>query len=322
MRAGRIGHPGFRGLVTVLSLTSCLAFSVAAQDAAVERDDRRETDEDGAQRLTYPIKLVRPPKVGQRYTITAEGAMLRNAVFRINGRKADETEEGFGVQLEGTVEVLGVNKDGEEAKVACAVKRCVRITPDGEQPLVPAGRVVTATGGKEKTEFALDEGKLSEEAAEALEVVLSMGEEDGFNDDRIYGTRQRQPVGRAWEMDRNAAAEEAGDEGVRFELRDVSGSLKIERIETVNGLECLRIGGVTEIKRFTAQAPPDMKFERGSLKARYWGLYPTDAALPTQGESSSVIYKATYTGTNRDGDEVTIDSRVQRAVEMKRTFTK
>src|SRR4051812_17267263 len=100
-----------------------------------------------AQTPDYEIKLARPAKVGQRYTIKAEGAMARTTTYTLDGKEAEPINDGFGVQLEGTVEVLAVNKDGEEGKAACTVTKCVRITPEGEKAVVPAGWVVTATGG-------------------------------------------------------------------------------------------------------------------------------------------------------------------------------
>jgi hypothetical protein len=184
----------------------------------------------------YEIKLVRPVKVGQKYTLTAEGASLRKTKITIGDQKqkpAATDEDGFGVRLEGTVEILAVNSDGEEGKSACTVDKCVRITPQGESELVPKGRVITAAGGKDDTTFTLDQGELSPEASAALELILRMGEEDGYNDDRIYGTTQRQPVGGSWPLDPKAAAEEAKQDGVVFEAKDITGALKLEAIESV-----------------------------------------------------------------------------------------
>src|SRR4051812_35957460 len=76
----------------------------------------------------YEIKLVRTPNVGQKYTLIAEGAVERKTTVINRGEKSPAEEDGFGVHLEGTVEVLAVNKDGEEGKVTCKVIKCTRLT--------------------------------------------------------------------------------------------------------------------------------------------------------------------------------------------------
>lgn len=274
-----------------------------------------------AQTPDYEIKLVRPPKVGQKYKLTVDGAMTRTATISVGERKV-VNEDGFGVRLEGVAEVMEVNKDGEEAKVSLRVGKLTRITADGETELLPANRVVTATGGKTETTFASDQGELSEETKEALDLVLPMGEEDGYSDDTIYGTKKRQPVGGSWDLDAKAAAAEAKDDEVLFDAKDITGSLKLEKVEKVDGVECLFIAGTTEIKHFTAKAPEKMTMERGSLKAKYSGTYPVDGTTGTIAETMSVTHHAVFKGQQDDGAESKIDSRVQRATEMKRTWLK
>jgi hypothetical protein len=268
----------------------------------------------------YEIKLVRPPAVGQKYTMTAEGAIVRASTLKLDGREARKTDNGYGVRLEGTVEVLAVNADGEEGKATCTVVKCVRTTRDGETELVPAGRVITAEGGKADTTYSLDQGELPDDVKEALRLVFRMGEEDGYNDDKIYGTAQRQPVGGSWPLDPKLASEEAKADEMVFDPADISGSLSIEKVERVGDVECLRIGGTTEIKKFTAKPPTGMTFETGSLKAKYSGLFPVDTKLGVLAETMSVTQSATLRGKTNAGQDAVIESKVQRATEMSRKF--
>jgi hypothetical protein len=179
---------------------------------------------------------------------------------------------------------------------------------------------VTAEGGKEDTTFTVDQGELTDEAKEALELVFRMGEEDGFNDDKIYGTAQRQAVGTSWPVNAQAASDEAKADKFEFEPADITASLTVEKVEKVGDVECLRIGGQTEIKRFKAEAPANMTFDSGSLKAKYSGLFPVDVNVGALAETMSVNHTVTYRGKNEAGQETVIESKVQRAVEMKRTF--
>ena len=268
----------------------------------------------------YEIKLLRPPTVGQKYTMTVEGAIVRTATVKLNGQEVRKTNDGYGVRLEGTVEVRAVNADGEEGKATCTVAKCVRITREGETPLVPAGRVVTAQGSKDETTYTIDQGELSDDVKEALRIVFRMGEEDGYTDDKIYGTTQRQPVGGSWPLDAKAASEEAKADEMIFDPADISGSLSIEKVEKVDDVECLRIGGLTEIKKFTAKPPMGMTFDTGSLKAKYSGLFPVDTNIGVLTETMSVTQSATFSGKNDAGQDAVVESKVQRATEMSRKF--
>jgi hypothetical protein len=218
-----------------------------------------------AQGIDYEVKLVRVPKVGQKYSLTADGAMTRRTSYTVGGEPAGVVNDGFAIHLEGTVEVLEVNKDGEESKSACTLSKCVRITAEGEAELLPAGRVVTATGGKTDTTFAVDKGELTPEAIATLDLVLRLGEDDGYNDDRIYGTTKRQPVGGTWEVDAKAASDEAKGDDVKFEPSDITGSLKVDAVEKVDDVECLKISGDTTIKSFAVAPPEGMTLDRASL---------------------------------------------------------
>lgn len=275
-----------------------------------------------AQTPDYEIKLVRPPKIGQKYNLAIDGAMTRHVTFTA-GEEKKATDDGFGVHLEGLVTVVEVNKDGEEAKATCKVTKFTRFTPGGETELLPAGRVITATGGKSDTSYALDnKDELTDDVKEALDLVLPMGEDDGYNDDRIYGTKKRQHVGDSWPLDAKASSDEAKDDDVHFDPKDCTGSLKLEKLETIDGVECLLIAGSTEIKQLTTKAPEKMTFDKGSLKAKYSGTYPVDTSIGTLAETMSVTHTATFKGKNAEGKETVIDSKVQRATEMKRTFLK
>src|SRR4029079_2939465 len=101
-----------------------------------------EPDKDKA----YEVKLARPIKVGMKYHITTDGALVRETTISRAGVTAKQPDDGFGVHLEGTVEVLALDQIGEEAKVSIAIDKCARITSAGENDLIPKGKVLIAEG--------------------------------------------------------------------------------------------------------------------------------------------------------------------------------
>src|SRR5687767_15391575 len=102
-----------------LRLIPCLLIACAAAEA-----------QDAAKDAAYEVKLHRPLKVGTKYALTADGAVVRQATLKRGFVTQKQPEEGFGVRLEATVEVLALDEIGEEAKLACTVEKCTRITPE------------------------------------------------------------------------------------------------------------------------------------------------------------------------------------------------
>lgn len=301
-----------------------LLFAVCLTAGPPARADDRKPAEQATDKR-YPIKFVRPVTVGTKYHYVADGAILQRMKMTVGGKPGRSSEDGHGIHVEGTVEVLAVNDEGEEAKVACKLDKCVRMTGEDEKELIPAGRVVTAVAGKEKTTFTLDEGAISKEAEEALDLVLRLPEDDGYTDDDVYGTKEPQKVGASWPVNAEAMAKSAEDEDVKVDPKDVGGSLKLEAIETVEGVECLKISGSLSVKRLIPKAPeglpPGTKVVNGSMDARFSGLFPTDLSKGSLSESMSMVMSNTLKREADDqGPEFVIETTLQRAVEMKRKF--
>src|SRR4051812_30180911 len=75
----------------------------------------------------YPIHLTRPDKVGDRFSITAQGALLRETAMQLGKVSRTITQDGYGVHLDGSVEVLAVRPDGRASEVSLTVKKCTGI---------------------------------------------------------------------------------------------------------------------------------------------------------------------------------------------------
>lgn len=301
-------------LIALLSALLVVAFAPALRADEPKHDAK-----------SYPIKFVRPTKPGDRYRYTADGALLQKAKSTVAGQRGGESEGGFGVHLEGTVEVLEVSKTGEEAKVTCTVTKCVRQTAEGDGELIPAGRVVTATAGADKTTFSLDQGTLSDEARDALDLVLRLSDDDGFTDDDMYGPGEPKRVGDTWPLHADAVAKGAEHQHVKIDPADVSGTLKLEGVQTVNGVECQKIAGTIKVKRLVATStenlPAGVKVADGSMEGRFSGFFPTDLSKGSVAESMSMVMNTTLKrDAGREGPEMTIETTTRRAVEVKRDF--
>lgn len=293
-------------------------------------DDKKPDDEKKSDGRAFEIRLAREIKVGDKYAATCDGAMTRRLKVTGGGQVQEQPEEGFGVHLEATVEVLALDSIGEEAKVSCTVDRCTRITTEGETELLKKGTVFIAEGKGKDTVFSLkDGGELSKDAKEALDLVISLDTNDTVTDDQMFGTKEKKKVGESWPADAKAVAEDAKRVNVTIDPADVEGSFKIDGVEQAQGVECLRLSGNLKVKKLTRKADEDKEngglpegfaVDGGSMESKYAGLFPVDVSKGSLAESASMAFVTHIKGKGPDGGEVTIDNRVQRAVEMKRRF--
>lgn len=285
----------------------------------------------GAEEKAYEIKLARPIKVGTKYALTADGALVRQVTLNRGGVTQKQPDDGYGIHLEATVEVVALDEIGEEAKLACTVDKCNRITSEGETEIVPKGKVLIAEGKGKDTHFSLkDGGELTKEASEALELVISLDTNDKLTDDDLLGTKDKKKPGESWPVTSENIAKDSDRVGVVVKPQDVEGSFRLDGLEKVGDIECLKLSGNLKVKDLVTKAdeneddglPEGFVVEGGSMEAKYTGLFPVDSSIGSLAESASMTFVTHIKGKGGAGndDVVTVESRVQRAVEMKRRF--
>ena len=283
----------------------------------------------GADDKTYDIKLARPVKVGTKYAITTDGALVRETTIKRGAVTQKQPEDGYGVHLEGTVEVLALDEIGEESKVAITVDKCTRITSEGETELVPKGKVLLAEGQGKDTRFSLrGGGELTKDATDALDLVISLDTNDTLTDDDLLGTKDKKKVGQSWPVTSENVAKDSERVGVVVKPGDVEGSFRIDGLEKKDDVECLKLSGNLKVKNLVTKAdeneddglPEGFVVEGGSMEAKYAGLFPVDSSVGSLAESASMTFVTHVKGKGGGDDVVTVESRVQRAVDMKRRF--
>ena len=279
----------------------------------------------------YEIRIARKIDVGTKYHLTADGALIRQMTVTSGGVVKRQPDDGFGIHLEGTVEVLALDAIGEEAKVACTVEKCMRITSKGQAELVPAGKVIIAEARGKDTHFSIKDGaELPKDASEALDLAISLDSGDELNDDELFGTKEKQRVGGAWPVNREGVSKDAERVGVVVKPEDVEGSFRLEGLEKAGDVECLKLSGSLKMKKLMRKddeddgLPEGFAVETGSMDAKYGGLFPVDPAMGSLAESASMSFVTTIKSKAGAGGapEVTVESKVQRAAEMKRRFLK
>lgn len=298
-----------RSLLPMIWLT-CMAV-MAGPDAALAQE--------------YEIRLHRPETVGSKFRFSGEGAMMRKTSITIAGQPKEQPEEGVGIRLEGVIEVLAVTPKGKVSKLSCTVEKCVS-EGDAPQELVPAGKVIIAEATDSRTQFSLNEGELSPEASQSLELLFSLAADDErATDDEIFGTTAKQSVGGTWPLNAERAAKDFATEKVTVSPENISGTLQLVGVEQVEGVECLNLTGRVSAKDLkppedAAQGLPEgVKAQAGSLDYRFGIKLPVDPALHAVEETMSARHKVVFAG---EAPPIKLETTIVRAATVKRTPVK
>lgn len=234
----------------------------------------------------YTIKLDRPDKVGETYTISATGKATQGVVFDIPGKPPQKQENSFTIQLQGTIKVSTVDEQsGESSRIDCIVSKCLK---DG-QPLVEPGTVLTAENKTGKTEYSANGAPVAPTTAQALELVL-YAHQPGRppTNDSVFGNHEPQKLGAVWPINREAAAREASQSGLPVAKESISGEAKLVAMKKVDGVQALQVEATMNVKRISGTMPDGSEIESGTITAHYGGFFPIDEARREISEAQSM----------------------------------
>jgi hypothetical protein len=272
----------------------------------------------------YEIRLDRPDVVGDKFKISAEGAMIRRAAVVLDEKRREQDPVGMGIKLEGTLEVLAVTPKGKMTKLSVTVDQCARVSGPDESELLPKGSVIIAEADGDDTKFSLKDGELKPEASGLLELLFHLSADDArATDDELFGTKEKQPVGGEWPMNAKRAAEDYVAEGVKVDPADVNGTVKLEGVEKAGDTERLKLSGRMTVKKLQPKKPRLAELpngqEVGSTDFHFMLKVPRDPDDRSGEESISARHKMTSTGTLPGGKTVRQEMTLERATQMKRT---
>lgn len=265
-----------------LALVTCLALSGLARAA------------DG-----YAIKLVRPAKVGQRYEVQVTGTLGETTITALKGQAAPQ-DRNLKVELTATAQVLETDDRGREVRIAYTVRKCERNLDGQTSEVIAPGTVITVLNEGGRKQFLLKEGTLAAEARSSLDLVLHVHTGD-TDDDDLFGTRARQPVGGSWAVDREAAAKILGPMFPGIQASNVVGSASFSGLQQTNGVECLTVTGQLKVDGIKLPTPPDMDLSRAKSEMRFMALLPADGSRGRLAERSEIDLSLNFTG--RPGSE-------------------
>src|SRR4051812_49015493 len=117
----------------------------------------------------YAIRLTRPMKAGQSYAWSADSTVINtlpvpapaSASQNAAAAAPATVTDTVSVHLEGVVQILNVDKDGEVTERACPVQECPARTAKERKTVVQPGRVILVEAGKWKPKLTATSGNFT-----------------------------------------------------------------------------------------------------------------------------------------------------------------
>lgn len=262
----------------------------------------------------YKIKLHRPEKVGDTYTISATGDSKSVLTIDAGAGAPKKQESAFTVSLDGTVQVLEVNPSGIATRLSFTVAKCLR----DDKPLFDKGTVIVAGNPKGQKLFTINGEPVPADAADALGLILQPHGPGQTDDDTVFGTEKPQKVGGTWPITTEAAADRlAKDAGLEVKKEDITGAVKLAAVKQEAGKEALQV----EIDMNVANARggrPDggQKIDHADYEFHMSGLFPADPKAKLLGQNLAMKAKFHATVQGRDGKEVSLNVSAEQNARM------
>jgi hypothetical protein len=282
-----------RGALLIAFAVACLqGMSAGAAPAGADDDEapaRGAAPARGGR--AYPIRLTRPFKVGQQFRWNADATVINSIPAPAAAAQAPAVAETVSLHLDGVVQILAVDRDGECTEMACTVDECTARTSKEKKVVVRQGRVILIEAGKWKSKLTAAAGTLTIEDDVLLRSVLSLPRVDDTSDDDLFGSPRPQAVGESWNLRPDQMVRSWGWAGYKLKPQQISGSVKVKSAETVDGVECVRVTGRARIEHFLPPAldvPEGLQIEDATCEIKFTRLLPADPSLPAVQDSHSV----------------------------------
>jgi hypothetical protein len=252
----------------------------------------------------YKIKLHRPEKVGDTYTISAAGDS--KSVLTIDAPGGPKKQEAaFTAKAAGTVRVLAVSESGLATKLSLTVEQCLR----DDKPLFDKGTVINVENAKGKKLYTVNGEPISPEAAEALALLVQAHRTEQQDLDTSFGTTDPQKVGSTWPVNAPAAAADLGKGGgLEMQPEDVTGTVKLAAVKQMGGKEALQVDMDVHLANAHGGLPGSpQKIDHGDYDYHVSGLFPTDPNAKMLSQDLSMKARFHATVQTPGGKEVSLN---------------
>jgi hypothetical protein len=227
---------------------------------------------------TYPVRLERPCKKGERYRISGSASSSQKRTLTAEGKVLTETQ-GFNAEFGADGTAVELASDGKLIKEALTINY-LRVHKDGNtrQPF-PKGTVVVAAVENGHRVFRVAGQPVDKQFEELLDMLTEVSSSQGGpSEDEIFGTAEPRKVGDSWSVNTAAAIKSLyEDTKIVASQEDTHGVVTIEKKTACGNEDCLLISGRLDSDLITIEMD-ELKVDSGESHLRFSETYPVDTA--------------------------------------------
>jgi hypothetical protein len=274
----------------------------------------------------YPVRFVRADKTGQKtaHEVTLEKTVTRTKVVVGDPKAAVAdplTSQRLVITAQFTREVVEASNSDHPVRLLVTFQKLVLAQQDkAARAVLPAGTQVRATAYKgDSLVFEAVPSETGPAAAlddVSLAMLGMLVQIPDASDDECFGTQDKKGAGSAWPVNQEALGKTLlGGADSRSTPDSVTGSVKVEKIEKVDGAECVvvALSYASTYKPAAQEVSMDVKDMGSKLMGTCRLVAPVDGVSPLRGKSSDVTSTAlTHVLAPSNTVEVKLQSRTKR----------
>lgn len=271
----------------------------------------------------YAVRLTRPVKVGEKFAFSADATVVQTMTANMSGQTRTYQPRSISVHFEGTELIVAVSPRGEPTQAEYTVTQCTAREGKQQLTVIQPGRVVTVEAGKWKSKMDVDQGAFTIQDEMIVRSVLSLRNTEQASDDECFGADKPQKVGDAWPVRADALVRSyASAPGLKPKKPNVSGTIKLANVETVDGVPCVKVQGKAKVEHFLppgTDLPDGSRVQDATFEYKFTKLLPVDPAgtCVSDSHSSNVQVKLRVDDPSI-GSDILVEGRLLRTVGVRR----
>lgn len=268
----------------------------------------------------YEIRFSRPDTVGKKYRLTAEFSKQNLMTVSKGGNVLQKKNDTVEATLQAVVTIDKVDKEGHALAKTVTIEKFV---DDTETVLLKKGTVVTAQTLEGKTIYRIGDKPLEKKTRDILGDIIKTRTRKSLDDDEVFGSKKRRKVGESWPMNAKAAIKDL-KATMKMEVEGVSGTVKLQGVETCQGQECLNIRVKMKIDKIKSLPDSEafekqgLKLQSADLQIKLGGLLPVDVKGDAPKRDMSMTMNMTIVGVK--GAVTGIEMKITTKMSAKETY--
>jgi hypothetical protein len=231
----------------------------------------------------YELRMSRPAKVGDREQKTGKFSEVSKMVILVADKPIKSEQTEINIEYTAEAEVLEVGPNGKPTSRRLKLTKFAGDLNGKPATQLAAGDEIVVTrkaGGPEGKEMTVNKTPATREQAKLISGFVGVGAAGETTDDEVFGTEKRIKAGDEWKVNPEKAAKQMGETGFTgLDPAGVKGSAKFIGVSPIEGMPCLHVRGVYEIKGSgmgLPNVPPGVKVSKLVSKVQTEGYFPVD----------------------------------------------